>query len=131
MPQAALHVVQEAEMNRQTGGPKWWALFMILLGFAVTLAVESLLPVQPISHQIVLIIAVLAFYGLMMTWIFANLEALQDEEDLRRDANVRGREMPVTERQATYRLALIRRNIQLQSQNDGDDSPDPRWSSWY
>lgn len=117
-------------MNHQTGGPRWWALYMILLGFVVMLATESLLPVQPVSHQIVLTVVVLAFYSLMITWIFVNLEALQDERDLRHDANVRGREMPVMQRQATYRLAVMRHNVQMDSQNDGDDTPDPRWSSW-
>jgi len=102
-------------MKHLSRRPKWWVLYLLLGGFLAFLALVSLTPVPPAGHEIILIVVVLAVYVAMMIWIFTNGEALQDEEDLRQDANVHRRQMPITERQATYRLAMIRHDTHLQT----------------
>lgn len=108
-------------MKHLSRRPRWWVLYMILVGFIALLAGESLVRVPSTGHEILLIIVVLGIYVAMMVWIFANAEALQDEKALHPDANTRGRQMPVTERQATYRLAMIRHSAQLQTRNGRND----------
>ena len=111
-------------MKRLSRRPRWWVLFLLLTVFLAALAVEGLTPVPPAGHYIILIVVVLAVYIAMMVWIFNNGEALQDEEDLNRDANIYRRQMPITERQATYRLALIRHAAHvhvLQTRNGSHD----------
>ena len=107
-------------MNHLPRRPRWWVLYLILVSFVAMLALESQVRAPLIGHQILLIVVVLGVFVAMMAWIFVNGEALQDEEELRHDANVRGRLMPVTEQQANYRLALIRHNAQL-TRNGSDD----------
>ena len=111
-------------MKRLPHRPRWWVLFLLLGVFLAVLALESLVPVPPAGHGIVLMGVVLAVYIAMMIWMFANGEALQDEEDLRQEANAHRRQMPMTERQATYRLAMIRHATPIHAMQTRNGSHD-------
>ena len=111
-------------MKRLSHRPRWWVLYLLLGGFIAVLAVEGLMPVPPAGHYIILILVVLAVYVAMMIWLFTNGDALQDEENLRQDSNIHRRQMPVTERQATYRLAMIRHDAHIQAMQTRNGSHD-------
>ena len=111
-------------MKRLPRRPNWWALYLLVAVFISVLAFESQFRVPPAAHEIILIVVVLAVYIAMMIWIFANGEALQDEEDLRQEANAHRRQMPMTERQAIYRLAMIRHATPIHAMQTRNGSHD-------
>jgi hypothetical protein len=83
---------------------------LIFVGMLLLIFLESRLQAPRWVHQVLLGGIVLVGYGMVMRWLWFNADSIQNEEDLRRDAETLRRDPPVTEQQAVYRLTMIRRH---------------------
>lgn len=59
--------------------PAWHILFVISLGGAAVLYIESLLPVDSQVHTWLLLVWIILFYGGVAVWMRSNSEALEHE----------------------------------------------------
>jgi hypothetical protein len=82
---------------------------LIFVGMLLLIFLQRLLEAPEWVHQVLLGVIVLVGFGLVMQWLWANADGIQNEEDLRRDAEMLKRDPPITERQALYRLTMMHR----------------------
>ena len=94
--------------SKRNRRPRWNALHLILLVVIGGLMLTHRLHLTSIDHKIVLLLIVVAAYGLMGFWIKSNTEALQELDDAEyrtqsRDPAVYGTRQFPTRTQAHFR----------------------------
>lgn len=96
-------------MKRRPLRPRWWRMDLIFVGMLLLIFLETRLQAPMWIHQVVLGVTVVVGFGLVMWWLWANADSIQNEDDLRRDVETLKRDPPTTEQQALYRLTMMHR----------------------
>src|SRR4051794_26849371 len=68
-------------MNTQNRHPRWWQLSLLAPIMMGLLLLDTHLVLSSMEHQIIEVGVVLLMYGAMACWLWANQEALEDEND--------------------------------------------------
>ncbi|HBY98753.1 MAG: hypothetical protein M5U01_22190 [Ardenticatenaceae bacterium] len=89
--------------------PTWWVLDLIVVAGIGLLFWQHRWPLSPGLRQVVQVLLVLAIYGLMGLWVFANSEALEQQEQPTRgdEQSLSPLAPPQTATQAHYRATVL------------------------
>jgi hypothetical protein len=85
-----------------------WLELLILIGIMAGLfmLLEAITPLIPSARGMAQVVLVFAGYGLLLWWFARHREQIQVDEAIVREAQLKHHTMPVSDRQAHYRLVV-------------------------
>lgn len=93
---------------------KWWQLYLLGAATIGLLLLGHFVFSNVTVRHIAEIGIVLIGYGMILAWLGSQARALDHEDRAHDDTLVRDDCILITKQQAAYRLALVRRKMQLQ-----------------